>query len=93
MTKWLDPCRHTLPVEAISHMPRVICYGTGKVLVEQHDGILTCREDEMAFQTCCGRLIIDGNDLELCRYGDACAIVLGEIRGVRYGGRTPREIN
>ena len=93
MIKWLDPCRCPLPPEVVSRLPRVICYGNGKVLVEQHAGILVCLANEMAFQTVCGRLTIEGERLELLHYTDEYAIVLGIVRAIRYGGGIRSEKN
>ena len=86
MIKRLDPYRCPLPPETVSRVPRVICYGTGKAMVEQHRGILVCLKNEMAFQTTCGCLSIVGEDLELLQYTNERAVILGQIDGIQYGG-------
>ena len=84
--KWLNPYGCPLPVETVSRLPRVVWHGTGKVMIEQHGGILVCETNEMTFQTGCGRLIVEGDGLELSHYGEETAIILGAISGIRYGG-------
>ena len=86
MFKWFDPCRCPLPAETVSRLPRIVCYGSGKVMIEQHGGIVVCLANEMTFQTLCGRLTIEGEHLELLHYADEGAIVVGSIRAIRYGG-------
>lgn len=73
-----------LPPEVVSNLPRLVWYGKGKLLIEQHRGIVTYQKESLIFQTDCGLLSIEGTDLELTQYGISQAEVKGQIHQISY---------
>ncbi|MBQ2701168.1 MAG: hypothetical protein IJF65_08460 [Clostridia bacterium] len=72
------------PPEVISATPRLVWYGCGKLLVEQHRGIVTYQKERLQFHTACGLVTIVGEDMELIQYGPEQAIVAGRINQISY---------
>lgn len=73
-----------LPREVVSHLPRVVWYGNGRVLIEQHRGIITYQKDMICFQTTLGLLTIRGESLEMVKYTWQDAVVRGDILSLSY---------
>ena len=72
------------PQEVVSQLPRVVLHGSGRLLIEQHRGILTYQKDMICFQTVLGVLTIRGGSLEMVKYTWQDAVVRGDIRSVFY---------
>lgn len=73
-----------IPQEAATRMPRVTVHGNSGLFVEQHEGLLTYREDVIVFLTALGRLTIRGRNLEIAKYGKESALVKGVILALEY---------
>ena len=52
-----------LPQELVFGWPRSVLVGDEKVIVEQHQGIYACTEQEIVLKTLCGHLVITGSRL------------------------------
>ncbi|MBQ8537251.1 MAG: hypothetical protein IJ461_07620 [Clostridia bacterium] len=85
MGKWARlVSQGAFPPEVVSRLPRLVWYGRERLLVEQHQGIVTYQENSLRFQTVCGLLNIQGVGLELIQYGPEQAMVKGRIHQVSY---------
>jgi len=81
----LDKLRHTdVPQELIFGWPRSVLLGDEKLIVEQHQGIYACTEDEIVLKTVCGHLVITGEKLSLSRYDRDGLVVFGKIAKLSY---------
>jgi len=82
LPEWL---RHgEVPQELVFGWPRSILLGDEKLIVEQHQGIYTCTEQEVMIKTKCGLLVISGENLSLSRYSRDELVVLGKIGTLSY---------
>ena len=54
-----------IPQELVFGWPRSVLLGDEKLIVEQHQGIYTCTEQEIILKTLCGLLVITGEKLSL----------------------------
>lgn len=87
MGKWRKTVyQGPFPPEVVSSLPRLVWYGSEKLLIEQHRGIVTYQQDILRFQTACGLLTIEGKGLELSQYGPDQAMVRGRIARLSYPG-------
>ncbi len=75
------------PREVTSGVPRITMTGSELVHVEQHRGLIACREDEIVIATACGGLTITGQALYFRRYTSVEAVIAGQIAGVSYAGK------
>lgn len=73
-----------LPQELIFGWPRSVLVGDEKLIVEQHQGIYACSEQEIILKTTCGLLVITGERLSLSRYDRDGMVVLGKIEKLSY---------
>ncbi|MBP3542323.1 MAG: YabP/YqfC family sporulation protein [Clostridia bacterium] len=73
-----------LPQELIFGWPRSVLVGDEKLIVEQHQGIYACSEQEIILKTGCGLLVISGERLSLSRYDRDGMVVLGKIEKLSY---------
>ena len=64
--------------------PRSVLLGDEKLIVEQHQGIYACTEQEIVLKTLCGHLVITGSRLSLSRYDRDGLVVLGRIEKLSY---------
>ena len=72
------------PPEVTGNRPRLVLYGNEELMVEQHRGIVACARDRMGFQTACGIVCVEGDHMELTRYGPWEACVKGKITRIEY---------
>lgn len=72
------------PEEVVSRLPRVVVYGNGRLLIEQHQGIVTYQKDIICFQSVLGVITVRGAALEIMRYGWQDAMITGQIESVNY---------
>lgn len=70
------------PQEVISHVPRITLTGTGKLQVEQHQGLIGYQQEEVLFRTVCGTLRVTGNALHFQAYSAGDALLVGRIDSV-----------
>jgi len=73
-----------LPQELVLGWPRSVLLGDEKLIVEQHQGIYACTEQEIILKTLCGLLVISGRQLSLSRYDRDGLVVLGRIEKLSY---------
>lgn len=73
-----------VPQELILGWPRSVLLGDEKLIVEQHQGIYACTEDEIILKTSCGHLVITGEKLSLSRYDRDGLVVFGKIEKLSY---------
>lgn len=76
--------RADVPQELILGWPRSVLLGDEKLIVEQHQGIYACTEDEIVLKTTCGHLVITGEKLSLSRYDRDGLVVFGKIEKLSY---------
>ncbi len=72
------------PEEVITKLPRVVVYGNTRLLIEQHEGIVTYQQDMICFQSVLGIITIRGQGLEIMKYGWQDAMIKGNISLVQY---------
>ena len=73
-----------LPQELVLGWPRSVLLGDEKLIVEQHQGIYACTEQEIILKTMCGHLVITGEKLSLTRYDRDGLVVFGKIEKLSY---------
>lgn len=76
--------RADLPQELVLGWPRSVLLGDEKLIVEQHQGIYACTDQEIILKTLCGLLVITGQQLSLTRYDQDGLVVLGRIEKLSY---------
>lgn len=76
--------RADVPQELVFGWPRAVLYGDEKLVVEQHQGVFACAEDEIVLRTLCGRLVVSGAGLSLTRFDGDGLVVCGKIQQLRY---------
>ena len=73
-----------IPQELVLGWPRSVLLGDEKLIVEQHQGIFACTEQEIVLKTMCGLLSITGQRLSLSRYDRDGLVVFGKIEKLSY---------
>ncbi len=73
-----------IPEDVLMGWPKAILYGRRRLIVEQHQGILTYQENIIRLKTSCGVLSVTGGSLQITHYGPMDAVVTGEILGVSF---------
>ncbi len=73
-----------IPQELVLGWPRSVLLGDEKLIVEQHQGVYTCTEQEIILKTMCGLLAISGEKLSLSRYDRDGLVVFGKIEKLSY---------
>ena len=68
--------------EAIPGQPLVELSGDGRVLIENHRGVIEYENDRVAVQVDYGQVVIVGRGLELVRMCKEQLIILGRIESV-----------
>ncbi len=68
-----------IPQELVLGWPRCVLLGNEKLIVEQHQGIFACTQQEIVVKTVCGLLVIQGDGLSISRYNRDDMVVLGKI--------------
>lgn len=76
--------RADIPQELVLGWPRSVLLGDEKLIVEQHQGVYACTEQEIVLKTLCGHLVITGSRLSLSRYDQDGLVVLGKIEKLSY---------
>ena len=81
----LDRLRQAdIPQELVFGWPRSVLLGDEKLIVEQHQGVYACTEQEIILKTLCGHLVITGEKLSLSRYDRDGLVVFGRIEKLSY---------
>lgn len=73
-----------LPQELVLGWPRSVLLGDEKLIVEQHQGVYACTQEEIILKTMCGHLVITGQKLSLSRYDRDGLVVFGKIAKLSY---------
>lgn len=76
--------RAEIPQELVFGWPRSMLLGDEKLIVEQHQGIFACTEQEVIVKTSCGLLVIAGENLSLSKYSRDDLVVFGKISKLSY---------
>lgn len=76
--------RAEIPQELVFGWPRSMLLGDEKLIVEQHQGIFACTEQEVIVKTACGLLVITGENLSLSKYSRDDLVVFGKISKLSY---------
>ena len=79
----LDGLRE-IPQELVFGWPRSVLLGDERLIVEQHQGIYACTDQEIILKTLCGHLVISGEKLSLTRYDRDGLVVFGRIEKLSY---------
>ena len=81
----LDKLRQAeIPQELVFGWPRSVLLGDERLIVEQHQGIYACTDQEIILKTLCGHLVITGEKLSLTRYDRDGLVVFGKIEKLSY---------
>ena len=73
-----------VPMELVLGWPRAVLLGDEKLVVEQHQGVYACTEQEIVLKTLCGHLVVNGERLSLTRFDRDGLVVFGKIRKLCY---------
>ena len=73
-----------IPQELVFGWPRSVLLGDERLIMEQHQGIYACTEQEIILKTLCGLLVITGEKLSLTRYDRDGLVVFGRIEKLSY---------
>ncbi len=76
--------RADIPQELVLGWPRSVLLGDEKLIVEQHQGIFACTQQEVAVKTLCGLLVVSGENLSISRYSRDDLVVFGKIAKLSY---------
>ena len=78
-----------LSCEPLPKQPLVELVGTGRVLIENHDGVTGYDSNEICIKVRFGYVVVLGFGLELVRMTKEQLVILGTIDGVRFcrGGK------
>ena len=76
--------RADIPQELVFGWPRSVLLGDEKLIVEQHQGVYACTEQEIILKTSCGHLVITGEKLSMSRYDRDGLVVFGHIEKLSY---------
>ena len=68
-------------------LPVAELWGPGRVVIENHEGILAYSREQILVKTACGHMDILGQKLELTSMTDAQLIITGKIEGIHLEGR------
>ena len=71
-----------LPGESMPGVPIVEIFGNGRVLIEQHKGIVGYCCNDIKIQTKCGIYSVQGNKLEIARMTKHQIVIIGKIKSV-----------
>ena len=81
LEKWKQA---SIPQELVLGWPRSVLLGDEKLIVEQHQGVYACTEQEIILKTMCGLLVITGERLSMSRYDRDGLVVFGRIEKLSY---------
>ena len=81
MKNWKE--RLAAPEQALTPRTLAEVYGTERVLIEQHKGIVSYGSDVIRVGTTYGFLVVEGQDLRLCCMSRAQLVIRGKILGLR----------
>ena len=73
-----------IPQELVFGWPRSVLLGDERLIVEQHQGVYACTDQEIILKTLCGHLVITGEKLSLSRYDQDGLVVFGKIEKLSY---------
>ena len=76
-----------IPQELVFGWPRSVLLGDEKLIVEQHQGVYACTDEEIILKTSCGHLVITGKNLSMSRYDRNGLVVFGRIEKLSYRPR------
>ncbi len=71
-----------LPGESLPGEPVLELYGQGRVLLENHGGILEYGPDRIRIKVKFGSICVYGCDLHLCRMQGQQLVIMGKIEGI-----------
>ena len=74
----------SIPQELVLGWPRSVLLGDEKLIVEQHQGVYACSDQEIILKTMCGLLVITGERLSLTRCDRDGLVVFGKITKLCY---------
>ena len=75
-------CAAGLPEDVMLGAPRVIICGRGRMMMENHQGIVEYGPEKLRVQTAQGIVSVEGENLTLASLGEEDLMVTGEIRRV-----------
>ena len=71
----------------LSVLPIVELVGQGRLLIENHQGVLSYAPNEIAIKVSYGRVIVKGKDLQLMEMSRVKLAICGRIDGLQIFGR------
>ena len=81
MKNWKE--RLAGPEQALTPRTLAEVYGTERVLIEQHKGIVSYGAEVIRVGITYGFLVVEGQDLRLCCMSRAQLVIRGKILGIR----------
>ncbi|MDD3409468.1 MAG: YabP/YqfC family sporulation protein [Eubacteriales bacterium] len=76
--------RMNMPQDLVLGWPRSVLLGDEKLIVEQHQGIFACTEQEILVRTQSGMLAVAGAQLSISRYSREALVIYGKIEKLSY---------
>lgn len=76
-----------IPKEVVLGLPKISIIGDEEVLIENHKGILSFKENSLVIKSQIGDITIKGKNLEMSYITDNTIIVKGVIRELYIGGK------
>ena len=81
MKNWKE--RLAAPEQVLTPRTLAEVYGTERVLIEQHKGIVSYGSEVIRVGATYGFLVVEGQDLRLCCMSRAQLVIRGKILGIR----------
>ena len=79
-------CMRDWKTEGLRPRTLVELYGNGRVLIEEHRGILAYGDEEIRVGTTYGMAVIEGVELRLCCMSRSQLVIRGTLRCLRLEG-------
>lgn len=74
-----------IPAEVVGRFPEITLTGNRTLMVENHKGMVDCREDLVRLNTGCGLLTVEGKEFDILTITDEVVVLTGQITGIRFG--------
>ena len=74
-----------IPPEVMGRFPEITLTGNRTLMVENHQGMIDCKEDEVRLATGCGMMTVFGENFDILTITDEVVVLTGIIRAVQFG--------
>ena len=74
-----------IPPELMGRFPEITLTGNRTLTVENHQGMVDCREDLVRLNTGCGLLTVEGECFDVLTITDEVVVLTGTVSRLRFG--------